>query len=133
MANELPHLKKFSANVRSPNHKIQKQSCDQNLTIKLRTPMPPNIPNIAYPVSSEMGQEPTESHQVPEHISWNPRSAAGPIRQEVENRNNYHHHHSQWVIQTYGVQEPAFPPQRFFNNPSYPSYLLEIGQTFYRK
>jgi len=50
---------------------------------------------------------------------------------DMGNRDHYKHLHQEWVVNTYGIEKVNLPEQHFFNDPRYPSYLREIGHSFY--
>lgn len=67
----------------------------------------------------------TEAVPVLEEQRWNPVAQMS----DSEERNRYHHFHCEWAVRTYGVQAVSLPPQHFFQDPTYPPYLRNIGMT----
>jgi len=58
---------------------------------------------------------------------WNPQTIGQLTDPEEQNR--YHHFYREWVARTYGVEVVSLPPQQFFQDPTYPPYLRNIGIT----
>ena len=63
----------------------------------------------------------------PEQPRWNPKPAGQ--MPDPEEWNRYHHFHQKWVAKTYGVKAVCLPPQHFFQDPTYPLYLRNLGTT----
>jgi len=80
--------------------------------------------------ASEPPQAPvsqTGPPQLPGEQAWAPVTETPLSESDLEERNRYHHFHREWVVRTYGVQAVSLPPQEFFQDPTYPPYLRNIG------
>ncbi|PUU79272.1 hypothetical protein B9Z19DRAFT_1064390 [Tuber borchii] len=77
--------------------------------------------------NSQLQENQTAPLAASEQVGWNP----DPIPQvaDSEEQNRFHHFHREWVARTYGVQAISLPPQHFFQDPTYPSYLRNTGLT----
>jgi len=67
----------------------------------------------------------TEPMPVPEEPRGNPVARVS----DSEGENRYHNFHREWVARTYASQAVSLPPQQFFQDPTYPTYLRNIGIT----
>ncbi|PUU84216.1 hypothetical protein B9Z19DRAFT_1060326 [Tuber borchii] len=83
--------------------------------------------------SSTQNSQQQENQTAPlaasEQVGWNPDPL--PQLADSEEQNRFHHFHREWVARTYGVQATSLPPQHFFQDPTYPSYLRNTGLTLF--
>lgn len=90
-------------------------------------------------MSSELRQNESSSQTPPVRENQSgPQHQSEPMRgdrpqilplSDSEERNRYHHFHREWVARTYGVQAINLPPQHFFQDPTYPPYLRNVGMS----
>ena len=86
-----------------------------------------SMPNQPASQASEPAVPQTAPLVSPEQPRWNPE----PVGQmaDSEEWNRYHHFHWEWMARTYSAEAVHLPPQHFFQDPTYPSYLLNLGTT----